>query len=310
MRLGFALPQAGPHTGPDALMTVARRAEALGFDDLWVGDRLLYPLEPQAPYPGSLDGKLPAVMQSMLDPFEMLSFVAAHTTRIGLGTSVLNLPFYNPVLLARRLTTIDIISRGRLRIGFGTGWLPDEFDAVGIPMRTRGRRTDEALQVLKAIWTTNPVHFEGRFFRIPPSIIDPKPVQKPHPPIYFAAYAPAALRRVARAADGWIPAGLPTELLPRVFANIRTMARDAGRDPNSLDLVVRANVGLYDTARGARRLVFTGDSDQIRADIRATRDLGASALHFDAQFAPNVDSLATLLERLEQLWTLAQEAIV
>lgn len=130
MRFGFALPQIGSLAGPGALVTVAQRAEELGYDSLWVLDRILWPVHPRAPYPLG-DGSLPEQYKSVLDPVETLTFVAAHTRRIALATGVLNIPWYNPVLLARRLTTLDVLSGGRLRAGFGIGWSPDEYEAAG-----------------------------------------------------------------------------------------------------------------------------------------------------------------------------------
>jgi probable F420-dependent oxidoreductase len=192
MRFGFALPQVGSAAGPEGLVMVAKRAEDLGFNSLWVLDRILWPVNPRAPYPIG-DGSLPVKYKSVLDPLETLTFAAAHTRRIALATGVLNLPWYNPVLLARRLTTLDILSSGRLRVGFGIGWSPDEYEAVGVTWEERGKRADELIKALKEIWTTDPVDFQGKYYRIPKSFIGPKPVQKPHPPIYMAAYAPSAL---------------------------------------------------------------------------------------------------------------------
>ena len=192
MRLGFALPQIGPVAGPDALLTVARRGEDLGFDSLWVLDRILYPVSPRAPYPVG-DGTLPDLYRTVLDPLETLTFAAAHTRRVALGTSILNLPWYNPVLLARRLTTLDVLSGGRLRVGFGIGWSPDEYEAAGTPWKERGKRADELIEALKTIWASDPVEFQGQYYRIPKSFIGPKPIQKPHPPIYMAAYTPPAM---------------------------------------------------------------------------------------------------------------------
>src|SRR5574342_403539 len=130
MRYGFSLPQVGLAVGPETLVTAAKRAEDLGFDSLWVLDRILWPVSLRAPYPIG-DGSLPVQYKNVLDPLETLTFAAAHTRRVALGTSVLNLPWYNPVLLARQLTTLDVLSTGRLRIGFGMGWSPDEYEAVG-----------------------------------------------------------------------------------------------------------------------------------------------------------------------------------
>jgi probable F420-dependent oxidoreductase len=305
MRLGFGLPQVGPEAGPEGLVTVAQRAEVLGFDDVWVFDRVLWPIAPRAPYPASADGVLPEACKRVLDPVETLTFVAAHTQRVGLGTSVLNLPYYNPVLLARQLTTLDVLSRGRVRLGLGTGWSPDEFEAVGSSMRAVGKRTDEALRLLKAIWTTDPVEFCGDYFRVAKSIIGLKPVQKPHPPIYFAAYTPAAMRRVAREADGWLPAGIPIEGMRAMFAGIKAMAAEAGRDPNAMEVIVRANLYISKQPLGDDRAVFTGAPEQLQADIQATRQLGAHALIFDAQFGRDGASAATMIARMEQLWALA-----
>src|ERR1700756_2315507 len=146
MRFGFALPQVGSAVGPEGLVMVAKRAEDLGFDSLWVLDRILWPVNPRAPYPIG-DGSLSVQYKNVLDPVETLTFVAAHTRRIALATGVLDLPWYNPVLLARRLTTLDILSGGRLRLGFGIGWSQDEYEAAGASWKDRGRRADESLSV-------------------------------------------------------------------------------------------------------------------------------------------------------------------
>ena len=205
MRLGFNIPQIGPAATPEAMVKVAQRAEELGYDSLWVTERLLYPIEPQSSYRVTHDGSLPEAYKIVLDPLESLTYVAGFTSRIALGTSVLVMPYYNPVTLARRLTTLDVLSGGRLRVGIGQGWSKDEFDATGASMKGRGRRADEFISVLKAIWTTDPVELHGEFFRVPRSNILPKPVQKPHLPVYLAAYSPSGLKRVATMADGWLP---------------------------------------------------------------------------------------------------------
>ncbi len=307
MRLGFALPQIGPAAGPDALVAVAKRAEELGYDNLWVLDRLLYPTDPQAPYPVG-DGILPTLYKTVLDPLETLTYVAAHTTRVGLGTSILNLPWYNPVLLARRLTTLDVLSGGRLRVGLGVGWSPDEYEAAGVPWQGRGKRADEALQVLKAIWTTDPVEFDGEYYHLPRSYIGPKPVQRPHPPIYMAAYVPSAMQRVAQHADGWFPVGIPLAAVPQMFDQIKGMAEAAGRDPASLEIVARANVEFSDAPPSGERADYTGTLEQIAADIAATREMGATELVIDVGFAPGVDTEDAFLTRLEQIWQHAQPA--
>ena len=307
MRFGFALPQVGSAVGPETLVTVAKRAEDLGFDSLWVLDRILWPVSPRAPYPIG-DGSLPVKYRSVLDPLETLTFAAAHTRRIALGTSVLNLPWYNPVLLARRLTTLDVLSAGRLRIGFGIGWSPDEYEAADVPWQKRGKRADELIQALKKIWTTDPVEFQGKYYRIPKSVIGPKPVQKPHPPIYMAAYTPAAMKRVAAEANGWFPVGIPLSGIGPMFEGIKGMAKDAGRDPSALALIVRANIEIHNAPIQKDRVDFTGALEQIAEDIRTTQKLGAAEIVFDVQFSPGVETAGDIAARMEQLWRVAKQA--
>src|SRR5262245_2954120 len=306
MRLGFALPQVGPVAGPDALVTVAQRAEALGFDSLWVLDRMLYPVNPRTPYPAARDGVLPDLYKRVLDPLETLTFVAAHTRRVALGTSVLNIPWYPPVLLARRLTTLDVLSGGRLRVGFGTGWSLDEYEAAGAPWEERGKRADEIIAALKTIWTTDPVEFQGKYYRIPKSFIGPKPVQKPHPPIYMAAYAPPAMKRVAKEANGWFPVGVPLAAVPRMFEGIKGMAKEAGRDPGSLELIVRANVEFSQAPINQDRADFAGALEQIAGDVAETRKLGAAEIVFDVQFSPGVETVDNIGARMEQLFQISR----
>jgi alkanesulfonate monooxygenase SsuD/methylene tetrahydromethanopterin reductase-like flavin-dependent oxidoreductase (luciferase family) len=162
MRIGVTLPIGGPEVNPTNLSKIGQKAEALGFHSLWTYDRLLYAIEPRNPYGG--ETPWPEIFKYTADPLDTLTFIAAQTEHIALGTSVLNAPFYNPVLLARRLTTIDVLSNGRLKLGLGLGWSEDEFTAVGVPKKQRGRRMDEFLTLLKAIWTEDPVTFDGARF--------------------------------------------------------------------------------------------------------------------------------------------------
>jgi len=306
MRIGFSLPLHGSAAHPEGLITIAKRAEALGYESLWVWERLLAPVNPKAPYPIG-DGTHPAVFRSALDPLAALTFVAGHTERVALGTSVLILPLYNPIMLARQLTTLDILSKGRLRVGLGVGWNIDEVEASGVPWAERGKRTDEALHVLKAIWTTDPVEFHGRYYQIPPSYVGPKPIQKPHPPIYMGAFTPASLRRLAREANGWNLVGVPLAAAPEMLHAIQEMARAAGRDPNALELVVRANVEFSAKPLGVDRADFHGTLEQIGEDVAKARQVGAAELFFDLWAAhPEVDSVDDWLTRMEQLWQIAR----
>lgn len=306
MRFGFALPQIGSVAGPESLVTVARRAEDLGFDSLWVLDRLLWPVNPRAPYPLG-DGSLPVQYKNVLDPVETLTFAAAHTSRSALATGVLNLPWYNPVLLARRLTTLDVLSGGRLRVGFGIGWSPDEYEAAGATWQDRGKRADEALEMLRRIWTTDPVEFQGRHYRIAKSFIGPKPVQKPHPPIYMAAFVPSAIKRVAAEADAWLPVGIPLSGIGAMFEDLKNMAKRAGRDPCALELIVTAGVEIHKKPIEKDRIEFTGSVEQIAEDFATAKKLGAAEIAIYAQFLPPGETANDLTARMEDLWRIATQ---
>jgi len=302
MKTGFALPNIGPIATVDAVIQVAQRAESLAYDSLWTIERLFWPLKPQTPYPVTPDGLLPEPYKYILDPLDTLTFAAAHTKTVRLGTSVLDIPYYNPVVLGRRLTTIDYLSNGRLSVGFGLGWSKDEMDATGANMKQRGAMADEFLQALKAIWTTNPVEFHGKFYQIPKSYIDRKPVQKPHPPIYLAAFAPAAMSRLAREANGWNPVAIPVDGMAQMFAGVQQMARAAGRDPSSLVMIVRANLEITDKPLGDPRMIFSGTMEQIQEDIAGCKRIGVHELFFDPTFqAKSLDEWLTLMEQFRKL---------
>ena len=305
MRLGFNLPQMGPAASAENMVTVAKRAEELGYETLWVTERLLFPVSPRSPYPASPDGSLPDVYKTVLDPLESLTYVAAHTTKMGFGTSVLDSPYYNPVMLARRLTTLDVLSNGGLRLGMGLGWSEDEYEASGAAMTKKGKRADEFIGVLKAIWTTDPSQFSGEFYKLASSTILPKPVQKPHPPIFLAAYSPGAMKRVATFADGWLPAGVPIPAMKEMWEGIKGMAKQAGRNPDDLDIVVRANLMLMDSPAGDDRFAFMGSSDQIKSDIEACREMGALEVGFDPSFEEAGQTVDGFLKRMDQMRELA-----
>ena len=183
--LGFGLPVAGSWATPDTLRRVARRAEELGYASLWTFQRVLHPV----------DAELDPAHRAVLDPVVALAQAAAHTERIGLGTATVCAPFTAPALLAKAMTSLDVVSGGRLTVGLGSGWLPQEYAAAGIPFERRGARMEEYLRCLLALWTESPVEFAGEFYTVPRSHVGPPPVQRPHPPILLGGTAPQALRR-------------------------------------------------------------------------------------------------------------------
>ncbi len=282
MKLGFGLPMAGPKASPEGIVSVAQKAEELGFESLWTWERLIVPLEPQTPYIATPDGSYPDHFSRAMDPFDVLTFVAAHTSRIRLGTSVVVMGHYHPLTFARRCATIDVLSGGRLDVGLGQGWSKDEHDAMGVAMSDRAARADEFLELVKRAWTEDVVEFQGDFFQVPPSYIGLKPVQKPHPPIYLAAYAPGSMKRVAISANGWCPVGVPIDAMPGMLDGIKGMAKEAGRDPDEIKLIVRANVHVTEQPLD-ERFPYVGSWEQVLSDIEETRKIGADELFIDPQ---------------------------
>jgi probable F420-dependent oxidoreductase len=300
MKLGVAVPNIGPVATPEAVKTVAQKAEALGYNSLWTVERLLWPVNPKAPYPVTPDGSLPEPYKYNLDPLDTLTYAAAFTSKIRLGTSVLDMPYYNPITLARRLSTIDILSKGRLNVGLGLGWSPDEMEATGADMKVRGARADEFIEVMKAIWTNDPSEFRGKFFSLPKSHIQAKPAQKPHPPIYIAAFAPPALKRLATMADGWNPTGLPIEAMAQMWGAIRQMADAAGRNPSELKMIVRGNLVITQKPVEKDRFIFIGTPDQIREDIAACEKIGADEVFLELGFTHGGQELSNWEKWLEE----------
>lgn len=305
MRVGISLPQLGPQASPENLLKVARRAEELGYDSVWVLERLLWPLAPREPYPAAPDGRLPETYQTVLDPIETLTFVAAHTTKVQLGTSVLVLPYHSPIQLARRLASLDVLSNGRVLVGVGAGWSRDEFEAAGTPFERRGARCDEFLRAMIELWTKDPVKFDGEFYHIPESMVGPKPVQKPHPPIYIAGFGQYTFDRAAKFGNGWNPAGIMSfEALAGMINQFRQTAERAGRD--GMEVVLRAFTMLFKEPAGNSRSPMTGSLDQVREDTARLRDIGVTHLIQSPPaigFDPNasIDDMLLLMEQLIQI---------
>jgi len=234
VQFGVLLPQFGPHArGADVqqrIRQVALAADRLGYSVVWTAEHIVFPETIRTPYPYGSRYPFP-LTDPIFDVVATLSWVAALTTRVRLGTSVLVLPYRNPIVLAKELATLDVLSEGRLLLGVAGGWLAEEFEMLGVAFRERGARTDEYIALLRALWTQDRVSFTGRFYRLDGALFFPKPVQQP-PPIWIGGGSPAALGRVARLGDGWIAAPRPTlEDLAKDIAEIGRLAERAGRDP-------------------------------------------------------------------------------
>ncbi|WP_061295375.1 TIGR03619 family F420-dependent LLM class oxidoreductase [Herbidospora cretacea] len=292
MRLGLGLPTLGPLATPAFIASVAQRAEALGYHSLWAGERLLDPVNPRSRYPGTADGRLPRAMRTALDPVTTLTFAAAVTSRITLGTSVLCMLLHNPVVLAKQLATLDVLSGNRLRAGLGQGWSLDEIEAAGNSPEGQGRRSEEFVTVLRSLWTEPTTAFTGRFFTVPETGFEPKPASCP--PVYLGVYAPPAVERAGRMADGWLPGGLPLEMFLPLRATLNEAAAKAGRPEP--EVIVRGNVAFTEH----RRRPFQGTWDDIISDLEKYVEAGIDEVFLDFTFDDTTATEEIFLERMEE----------
>jgi probable F420-dependent oxidoreductase len=215
---------------PEQLASVAQRAEALGFESVWMPEHLVFPTQIVSRYPYAKDGVPPINPATpLLDPLIVLTQIAARTSRIRLGTNIYLLPLRHPLQTARMAMTLDLLSNGRLELGVGVGWLAEEFAAAGIDFETRAGRTREAVRVLKVLWTEAEPEFHGRYFSFDPLKFEPKPVQKPHPPLIFGGETDAALKRAAALGNGWYGVGHSPETAARQTKKLRTLLLECGR---------------------------------------------------------------------------------
>lgn len=282
MELGFAVPVSGSWATPANCLEIATRAEELGYASLWTFQRLLSPLDGDRPI-------LDPPYRRVHDPLALLAYLAGRTERVRLGVAVVNMPYYAPIVLAKALATVDQLSGGRLDAGLGSGWSPHEFEAVGTPLARRGARAEDFLRCLRAIWTDDVVEYDGPFYRVPRSQVEPKPLQRPHPPILLGGTAEAALRRAGRSADGWISSSrADLAAIGDSIGVIRAAAQAAGRDPGRLRFVCR---GVVKVRRG-ERAPLTGSLDQVRADLDVLAAAGVTDTFVDLNFDPEIGSPA------------------
>ena len=212
MRVGVVVPMIGNSESAAFLREFAVRAECLGFDSLWTWERLLQPVNPRTAYGGGTATYRPSMtvpeqQRNAMAPTEVMAALAAWTQRVRIGSSVVVMGLTNPVSLAKRLATIDVLSHGRLIAGLGLGWSEDEYIAAGVEYGTRGARSEEFIEVLTKCWGSDPVAHSGRFFEVPAGVIAPKPLQRPRPPLVFGLWSKVGLERTARLGDGWVSGG-------------------------------------------------------------------------------------------------------
>ncbi|HWL44629.1 MAG TPA: LLM class F420-dependent oxidoreductase [Ilumatobacter sp.] len=245
MKFGLAFANTGPFAGRDGLVALAQHAEAAGVESLWTVEHVVFPTAYQSAYPYDPSGKMAMAVDTPLpDPLVWLAFVAAATERIRLATGILILPQRNPLVLAKELATLDDLSGGRVELGIGVGWLEEEFDALGVPFRERGRRTDDAVDILRKAWSANEIAHESEFFSFADVSVNPKPVGGTIP-IHVGGHSDAAAKRAGRLGDGFFP-GRSGDRLAELIDIMRQTAADAGRDPEAIEVSAFAE-GLLGT---------------------------------------------------------------
>ena len=308
MEFGLALPGRGPLAKPELVLRMATRADALRYDSIFVTDHVVLPASmARSVYPYSTTGQFAGgAAQDYLEPLATLGYLAHATKRVRLGTSVLVVPYRNPLVAAKTLATIDQLSGGRVILGAGVGWLREEFDALAAPaFEARGAVTDEYLRLMRATWTVDPVTFEGKHYRIRDVHALPKPAQRGGIPIWIGGHTDGALKRAGTLGDAWHPIGLrpPAMLLPDEYAQkvkqIHAWAQRAGREPSAIRLTLRAPMEVRPKgtkAAGGSRPLLQGTPAEVAADLQQYVALGVSHFVFD----PTVPDVKAVLANLER----------
>jgi probable F420-dependent oxidoreductase len=293
MKVGITLPNLGPQATKENVLQTATQAEKEGFDSLWTITRILWPLRPQTPYGGSADGSLPVEYQTALDPLDVLQYVAANTSKVSLGTAVIDIFFYTPIMLAKRYATLDILSEGRVISGLGLGWSKDEYQASNIPFHNRGERADEFIQVMKKIWTDDVVEFKGKYYNIPASKIGPKPTQKTHIPIYLGGFNSNTFSRIVKYdLNGWLGVvGGPLENIENCINTIKENATKVNKNPDNFPTIMLTypNVKEDDKSSSSNdknRFPLSGSINQIGSDIQRIKAMGVDHIIFGYNFVP------------------------
>lgn len=265
-------------TTPEFMAGAGRLIEERGFESAWAPEHVVFFPQYDSRYPYSEDGRIPGDPIGVLEPFTALTWLAAHTKRLRLGTGICLVPQRQPVYVARQAADVDYLSGGRLELGVGIGWLKEEFDALGVPFAERAARTEECIALMRSMWCDEISEFQGRFYTLAPCYANPKPVQKPHPPIIFGGESDAALSRVARLGDGWYGFNLSLERLTERLGVLERMLAEAGRSRSDIVVYVNPERGAM-TPELPAQLADLG-VDQIIAPLGA-RDLDTLARRAD-----------------------------
>ena len=307
MQFGCTLPNRGDLTSAENLKVMAQTAEKNGFDSVWVSDHIVIPTDIAPLYPYSDSGELPFDPDSpYCEPLTTLAFLSGVTSSVRLGTHVLVLPYRNPVLAAKMISTLDFLSGGRVILGIGAGWMEEEFQALDSPpFPDRGRVTDEYLEIYRELWTNPNPEFKGEFAHAAGYKFSPKPVQQPGPPIWVGGHSGPAIRRAARYGDAWLPIGLrgtaglePDELKSKIEL-LASLAEKAGRDPASIQTCFSTDLGFDYGSDTPDRRTLSGSPEQIAQDIRRYAEVGVDYFLFSYRSG----SVTEVLESMEQFAT-------
>ena len=307
MDFGLHLPASMATVKAADLVRFAQQAEALGFYCLTVADHVIVPKDISVPYPYTVDGKYPGTGYH-LETLMTMGYLAGATKRIRIVTSVMILPYRNPIVTAKMLASLDVLSGGRVIVGAGVGWMKEEFETIRTePFDERGKVTDEYIAAYRELWTSDNPTFSGKYCNFSNIVFLPKPVQKPGIPIWIGGHSKQAIRRAARLGDGWHPiGGVPTiplepEDVAKDMSMLREFAEKAGRDAKKIRVALKGS--LFDRekqiAPGKRRR-FIGNSEEIASDIRAYREVGVDTMIFDVR-------RPTITETLERMEWMAKE---
>jgi probable F420-dependent oxidoreductase len=309
MKFGISMPTRPPLMSPDNVVAILNKAEELDFGYAAIPDHIIPPGEFKGAYPYTSSGSMTwGPSGDVIEMLAYLMFAAAHTTKLRVMTGVAVLPLRNPLFMAKALTTVDVLSKGRLTVGCGTGWEQNEFEALGVPpFEERGAVTTEYIRLFKELWTKDAPNFDGKYVKFSDKPFLPKPVQKPHPPIWIGGESPASMRRAAQVGDCWWPIGsnrtFPLDTPKRFAAGLQKFKQicdEVGRDPKEIILSYcplwysEAEAQILES--GERR-AFTGNFQQVADDIKAFEDLGVENIIFGLQ-APTVELTLGRMERL------------
>ena len=314
MRFGFYLPTRGPTATREGIIALAREGERLGLHSAMIADHIVFPVESESSYPYTLDRRHPGGGDA-LETFSILGVVAGATERLRLVTSVLVLPYRNPVLTAKTVASLDVLSSGRVTLGVGVGWLKEEFAALGSPdFAKRGAVTDEWIAIFKQLWSQSPASFNGEYYSYTDIRAEPFPLQKPHLPIWVGGHSRAALRRTAQFGDGWHPVGaiaaspLPPQEMRQHLDTLKRLTAAEGRDFSALTISYKAP--LYDSAiadRDGTRRSFSGSAADIADDIRTFAAIGVHELILDFRGESVIESIDRLQRFAGEVMPLVRE---